>query len=107
MGALDGTVAAIAGRQHGGLAPRQLLAAGVSARWMARRLAKGSLIRVYPGVYRVGHAAPSSEADYMAAVLACGDDAVLGGLAAAALLGLIRPRSAAPEVISPSKRRIA
>src|SRR4051794_28443208 len=108
MGALDGIVAAIAARQYGVVARRQLLAAGISARWIARRLDKGSLIRVYPGVYRVGHAAPSIEADYMAAVLACGDEAVLAGRAAAMLLAVIRRTPAAgPEVISPSKRRIA
>ena len=42
---------------------------------------------VYPGVYRVGHAAPSVEATYMAAVLACGDGALLMGAAAAYLYG--------------------
>src|SRR4051812_15001122 len=108
MGALDGIVASIAARQHGVVARRQLLAAGISARWIAKRLAKGSLIAVYPGVYRVGHAAPSTEADYMAAVLACGEGAVLAGRAAALLLGLIRARPAPePEVIAHSKRRIA
>lgn len=36
----------------------------------------GSRIRAFPGVYRVGHAAPSVEANYTAAVLACGDGSV-------------------------------
>jgi hypothetical protein len=68
---------------------------------------KGWLIRVYPGVYRVGHAAPSVEADYMAAVLACGEGAVLAGPAAAFLLGLSRGRRAPkPLVIAQKKRRI-
>jgi very-short-patch-repair endonuclease len=62
---------------------------------------------VYPGVYRVGHAAPSVEADYMAAVLACGEGAVLAGPAAAFLLGLSRRRRAPkPLVIARTKRRI-
>src|SRR4051812_48193401 len=104
MSALDGIAAAIARRQHGVVARRQLLAAGISARWIASRLDKGSLIRVY----RVGHAAPSIEADYMAAVLACGDEAVLAGRAAAVLLAVIRRGPAAgPAVICPTKRRIA
>src|SRR3954467_10880122 len=107
MGALDGIVAAIARRQHGVVARRQLLAAGISARWIARRLDKGWLIRVYPGVYRVGHAAPSIEADYMAAVLACAEGAVLSGCAAAALLGLMPPRRAPhPDVTAPKDRSI-
>src|SRR5918912_4198412 len=95
MRALDGIVASIAGRQHGVIARWQLLEAGASRRWIAERLAKGSLIRVFPGVYRVGHAAPSVEAHYTAAVLACGEGAFLGGRAAAFLLAMIH--GAAPE----------
>src|SRR5436189_2444038 len=107
MGALDRIVAAIAARQHGVVARRQLLAAGISARSIARRLDKGSLIRVYPGVYRVGHAAPSMEADYMAAVLACGEGAVLSGRAAAQVLGLIHATPPPePEVTTQTERRI-
>src|SRR3954453_11014276 len=96
MGGQDGIVASIAGRQHGVVARRQLLAAGISARAIDKRRDKGLLIGAYPGIYRVGHAAPSMEADYMAAVLACGPGAVLSGCAAGALLGLIRRRQA-PE----------
>jgi very-short-patch-repair endonuclease len=107
MGALDGIVAAIAGRQHGVIARRQLLAAGASRGWIANRLDKGSLIRVFPGVYRVGHAAPSMEADYVAAVLACGDGAVLSGNAAGRLLGLIRGRPPEPQVLAKTKRSIS
>jgi hypothetical protein len=106
MGALDGIVAAIAHGQHGVVARWQLLAAGVSTRWIANRLDKGSLIRVFPGVYRVGHAAPSVQATYMAAVLACGAGAVLGGRAAAFLLGLIRGMPPDPSVYASTKRRI-
>lgn len=108
MGGQDGIVARIAKRQHGVVARRQLLAAGISERWIDRRLGKGLLIRVYPGVYRVGHAAPSMEADYMAAVLACGEGSKLGGCAAAALLGLVRARPIPDaEVFAPTNRRIA
>ncbi|HEX6679079.1 MAG TPA: type IV toxin-antitoxin system AbiEi family antitoxin domain-containing protein [Gaiellaceae bacterium] len=106
MGALDGIVAAIAGRQHGVIARRQVLAAGVSRGSIANRLTKGSLIRVFPGVYRVGHSAPSVEATYMAAVLACGEGAVLGGRAAAFLLGLIRGKAPGPSVHTRAERQI-
>jgi hypothetical protein len=105
MRGLDGIVAAIAARQHGVVARRQLIAAGIPARWIERRLDQGTLIRVFPGVYRVGHTAPSVEADYMAAVLACGTGSVLSGRAAARLLGLLRAPSA-PEVIASTKRQI-
>jgi very-short-patch-repair endonuclease len=108
MGGPDRIVASIAGRQHGVVARRQLLAAGISARWIEQRLGKGLLIQAYRGVYRVGHAAPSMEAAYMAAVLACGDGSVLRGRAAACLLGLIRSHPApAPEVSAPKQRQIA
>jgi hypothetical protein len=107
MGGQDGIAGEIAGRQHGVVARWQLLAAGISARWIEERLDKGSLIRVFPGVYRVGHAAPSVEATYMAAVLACGDRALLGGRAAAFLLDLIRGSAPDPSVYARTQRQIA
>jgi hypothetical protein len=45
---------------------------------------------VHRGVYRLGHRAPSIEASYMAAVLACGEGAVLSGLAAAFHYGIVK-----------------
>ena len=42
----------------------------------------------------------------MAAVLACGEGAVLRGRSAAHLLGLIRRRPPEPEVLTPTERRI-
>lgn len=48
-----------------------------------RRLRKGLLHRVHRGVYRDGHVAPSFEARYRAAVLACGEPSGLAGFAAA------------------------
>lgn len=80
-------IARIAGGQHGVVTRRQLLAAGLSAGEIARRVRTGALLREHRGVYRVGHRAPSVEARYLAAVLACGDGARLSGLAAAHLLG--------------------
>jgi hypothetical protein len=66
----------------------------------------GSLIRVHRGVYRVGHAAPSTEAAYLAAVLACGDGAALSGRPAGFLWGLLRARPRTPEVTSPRERSV-
>jgi very-short-patch-repair endonuclease len=57
-------------------------------------------------VYRVGHQAPSTEATYLAAVLAAGDGAVLSGLAAAHLLGLVKGTPPMPEVTARTERRI-
>jgi hypothetical protein len=70
------------------------------------RLDRGSLVVEYPGVYRVGHRAPSVEASYLAAVWACGDDAFLRGRAAAYLLALLKGQPPPPEVMAPTKRSI-
>jgi predicted transcriptional regulator of viral defense system len=99
-------IARIAARQHGLTTRVQLLEIGVSATAIRRRLRKGTLIQVHRGVYRVGHAAPSTETSYLAAVYACGDGALLGGLSAAHLLGLIKGSPPPPEVICPTQRSI-
>ena len=111
MGALGRTVdeelARLAGSRHGVVTRAQLLDAGVTRREIAVRLERGALIRVHPGVYRVGHRAPSVEAAYLGAVLAAGEGALLSGLAAAHLLALVKGAAPAPEVITRTERRIA
>jgi hypothetical protein len=102
----DEVVARLAGRAHGVVTRRELLAAGVSERQVHRRLRRGSLIVVHPGVYRVGHKAGSVDANYMAAVKACGDGALLSGLAAGWLWGLTKGLAPPPEVTAPKQRRI-
>jgi hypothetical protein len=99
-------MARLAARGKGVVTRRALLTAGMDSTAIDRRIASGMLRVVYPGTYRVGHAAPSTEASYMAAVLACGEEAVLSGLAAAWLWGLTQGRPPRPEVSAPTKRRI-
>jgi very-short-patch-repair endonuclease len=99
-------IARLAHGSHGVVTRRRLLAAGVSSRQIERRVARGSLIVVYPGVYRVGHRAPSVEATYMAAVLACGDGALLMGAAAAHLYGLTKGDPPEPVVRTRTERTI-
>jgi very-short-patch-repair endonuclease len=84
----------------------QALRDGVSDYQLKARLKRGALIVTYPGVYRVGHRAPSVEARYLAAVLTCGEGALLCGRAAAYLWGLLKGRPPAPEVVAPSEKRI-
>jgi hypothetical protein len=103
---LQEKVAAIAGRAHGVVTRAELLETGLSSTGVERWLKKGLLITQYPGVYRVGHAAPSIAASFMAAVKACGPGAVLSGLAAAYLLGLVKKPPRVPEVTAPTERRI-
>ena len=102
---VEAVIARIARRQHGVVARWQLLRAGITSAETRHRLAVGALLRVHHGIYRVGHAAPSVEADYMAAVLACGDDAVLGDRAAAHLLGIVKGKAPPAEVLAPRNRR--
>jgi very-short-patch-repair endonuclease len=99
-------IARLATRSHGVVTRRQLLAAGVSDDEIEHRVAKGALLREHRGVYRVGHRAPSVEARYLAAVLACGEGALLSGRAAGHLWGLIKGAAPAPEVITRTERRI-
>jgi hypothetical protein len=99
-------LARIAKKQHGVVTRAQLLAVGVSAAGIERRVAKGALIPVCRGVYRVGHSAPSREALYLAAVRACGEGALLSGRAAGHVLGLLKGKAPPPEVTTPTERRI-
>jgi very-short-patch-repair endonuclease len=100
-------IAGIARCQHGVVTRAQLLAIGLTPGAIGRRVRRGLLIAVHRGVYRVGHTAPSVEARYLAAVLACGPGAVLCGRAAAHLHGLLRLKVAPPsEVLTLTERRI-
>jgi very-short-patch-repair endonuclease len=103
---VERVMARIGGGAHGVVARVELLDAGVTAAEIEHRLATGALIREYPGVYRVGHRAPSLEARYMAAVLACGEGALLSGRAAAYLFGAIKGPAPPPEVTAPTERRV-
>jgi hypothetical protein len=102
----DRVLARIGGTAHGVVTRVELLAAGVTRAEIKRRLASGSLIREYPGVYRVGHRAPNLEARYLAAVRACGEKALLCGMAAGYLFGAIKGLAPPPEVTAPARRRV-
>jgi very-short-patch-repair endonuclease len=97
----------IASSAHGIATRRQLQEADLTAAEIKRRVRSGALLREHRGVYRVGHRAPSVEASYLAAVLACGDGALLSGRAAGFLLGLVKGHAPAPEVTAPTERRPA
>lgn len=87
----DAAVARIAGRQYGIVTVAQLREAGIDKSAVSRRVEAGRLHRVYRGVYTAGHGALGHRGRWMAAVLACGEDAVLSHGSAAALWGLLRP----------------
>ncbi len=99
-------MARLGARSFGVVTHQELLRAGITVAEIKWRLRTGALIAQYRGVYRVGHTAPSSEADYMAAVKACGPGAILSGFAAAYLYRLVKGRPPLPEVTTPSERRV-
>jgi hypothetical protein len=99
----DHRIAALALRQHGAVAHRQLRKLGLTNREIGYRLEVGRLHRRHPEVYAVGHALLSREGRWMAAVLACGRRAALSHWDAAALWGLMPARGERIEVSTPSR----
>jgi hypothetical protein len=102
----DRIIERLASRAHGVVTRKRLLAARITDTEIRVRVKRGALIALYPGVYRVGHRAPSVEATYLAAVWACGEGALLCGLAAAHLLGLVREAPRHPEVLARTRRQV-
>jgi hypothetical protein len=100
---VERVIGRLATRAHGVVTRVELLDAEVTKAEIDQRVGTGALISVFRGVYRVGHRAPSVEARYMAAVKACGQGAVLSGLAAAHLFGLVKGPAPAPEVTAPDR----
>src|SRR5919112_1753887 len=90
---VEETIGRLATAAHGVVTRAELLSRGVSKDEIRRRVRKGLLIPEYPGVYRVGHRAPSRESAYTAAVKAGGAGALLYGRAAAHLWRLLNGRT--------------
>jgi very-short-patch-repair endonuclease len=93
---VDSVGARLAGRQHGVVGSWQLLALGVKASAITRRLADGRLRRMHRGVYAVGPL--DRKGFWMAAVLAAGEGAVLSHRDAAMLWDLRQTNRRAVDV---------
>jgi very-short-patch-repair endonuclease len=78
------SVWSLARLQHGVIARWQLLDLGASRSWIEHRIAKGRLHPVHRGVYAVGRPQVTQAGRFMSGVLACGRDAVLSHISAAA-----------------------
>jgi predicted transcriptional regulator of viral defense system len=87
----DAVAARVAARQHGVITTAQLRNAGLVPSGITKRLAAGRLHRIHRGVYAVGHPNLGTEGRWMAAVLACGEGAVLSHRSAAALWRIAAP----------------
>jgi hypothetical protein len=74
---VDAVIAEIAVRQHAVVSRKQLLATGASGAAIQHRISIQRLHPVHAGVYAVGQASLTLDGRYMAALLACGEDAIL------------------------------
>lgn len=88
----EARIGTLAERQHGIVARRQLVTLGLGHDAIDTRVRIGRLRVVHRGVYATGYGPLNLRARWLAAVLACGDQAVLSHRSAACLWGLARPR---------------
>ncbi len=98
-------VGTLASRQSGRVARWQLERLGVDSAVISRWVRDGYLHRKLPGVYAVGHDAPSVDADLAAALLYAGPGAMLSHGTAAWWYGLIDNRPATVHVSTPRRCR--
>jgi len=94
-------VLALAARQHGVVARRQLLELGMAPAAIRHRVRRGRLDPIWRGVYAVGRPALTRMATWMAAVLACGPAAALSHGTAAVLWRIRSREPSAIEVTVP------
>jgi len=95
----DVLVGRVAAEQHGRVSLEQLQECGLTRRAIGVRVRRGQLHRVHRAVYAVGHEAPTLYGDFMAAVLAGGEGALLSHYSAAVLWGIWPWQPRDPEVI--------
>lgn len=98
---------ALAERQHGVLELDQLRELGLSAPGVRRRVARGRLHRVHRGVYALGRSDLPAEGCWMAAVLACGEGALLSHWSAGALHELLDGGGARIHVTIGGRRSVS
>jgi very-short-patch-repair endonuclease len=97
-------IAQMAEVQHGVVTLDQLGKTGLTTYAVQQRAEAGRLHRIHHGVYAVGYPLLSREGRLMAAVLACGPDAVLSHRSAAALWGLSSGGRTRIDVTAPGRR---
>ena len=88
--------------QHGVVTHAQLTGLGLGPGAIRHRLVNGRLHRLMRGVYAVGRPDVEARGRWMAAVLACGPEALLSHRSAAALWGIRREPGESMEVVVPA-----
>jgi hypothetical protein len=96
-------VAGLAERDQGVVTHGELIGLGLSASGIKRWVGAGRLHPLYRGVYAVGYPTVTGHGRWMAAVKACGPEAVLSHQDAAALWGLRRSSSPVIHVTTPRR----
>jgi very-short-patch-repair endonuclease len=102
---MDKRIGELAKRQRGYVTRTQLLRLGLGREAINRRVKSTRLIRVYDGVYAVGHVPALPHDRAYGALLACGPKSVLSHGSAATLYGIYRRWDMPFEVTVPTKRR--
>jgi hypothetical protein len=92
-----------AARHHGVVSRCELFEMGIGRGALEHRLRTGRLRLLYPGVYAVGHTALNGHGLWMAAVKACGPEALLSHQSGAALLALRQTASPIIHVTTPGR----
>ena len=100
---VDARLAKLASHQEGVVALWQVCAAGLSARAAQNRAEAHRLHRLFPGVYAVGHRKISPDGWRIAAVLACGEGAVLSRFSAAKTWGILNEDGRRFDVVAPGR----
>jgi hypothetical protein len=109
MGATNFHAAAVwrlAAAQHGVVARRQLIALGATTRWIQHRIDRRRLHPIWRGVYAVGRPDLTPRGCWMAAVLTCGEGALLSHRSAAELRSVMVAARGPIHVSIPSERRV-
>jgi predicted transcriptional regulator of viral defense system len=101
----DRALAELAFKQHGVVGLWQLVELGLTTSAVRGRVSRGRLHAVHRSVYAVGHSRLTREGRFMAAVLACGAEAVLSHRPAAAMRSLGLTLRAWVDVTAPGSRR--
>jgi hypothetical protein len=102
---VEAAVRALAGRQSGNVERRQLLALGLGSGAIKARVANGSFVVRYRGVYAIAPARQDPQAVIAAAVLAGGPTAVASHASAGWLWGFVGHYAPPPEVSLPTGDR--
>ncbi|MGE0066475.1 MAG: type IV toxin-antitoxin system AbiEi family antitoxin domain-containing protein [Solirubrobacterales bacterium] len=96
----------LARRQHFVVTRAQLLELGLSQGAIRHRLDSGRLHRIASGVYAVGRPQLTREGEWMGAVIACGEGAMLSHRSAASLWDMLPDRDGPIDVLIPAHRRV-